>query len=129
MTPIIVTGAKISRVTVGALDDIGYTVNYDGADRYTKNDLGASCQCNRRLGDKENALDDAVIGNHPHRARGLSDQAHQKARAEGLAFLSAFPDQWWEDNKDGRALNSHTGQYAVVYVEENGEIYAVHVRP
>ena len=103
-------------------------MNYNGADTYTKDDLGSSCKCNRRLGAKENSLDDAVIGSHHHRARGLSDKAQQKARAEGLAFLNAFPDQWWDD-KDGRALSSNTGQYAVVYVEENGEIYAVHVRP
>jgi len=39
-------GSKISRITIAALEDIGYTVDYSQADAYTANDMDPSCLCN-----------------------------------------------------------------------------------
>jgi len=36
----------ISRLTVASLADLGYEVNYDAADEYTRNNMDASCLCN-----------------------------------------------------------------------------------
>jgi Leishmanolysin len=46
MTPFLnSTGNPISRVTVGSLEDLGYTVDYSGADNYTT--FNPACKCNR----------------------------------------------------------------------------------
>lgn len=39
----------ISTITIGALNDIGYNVNYNNADPYGRNDMHGTCFCNRRL--------------------------------------------------------------------------------
>ena len=36
---------QLSRITVGALDDLGYQVNYDAADPYAHTDMDPSCTC------------------------------------------------------------------------------------
>lgn len=42
---------KVSKITLGALEDIGYTVDYSKADDFTSDDISESCRCNsRRLG-------------------------------------------------------------------------------
>ena len=50
MTPLTNGDMKLSRLTVATLEDLGYLVNYDGADSFSAADLDASCRCNRRLG-------------------------------------------------------------------------------
>jgi hypothetical protein len=39
---------KVSRVTLGALEDLGYVVNYTAADPYGIDDIGTCAGCNRR---------------------------------------------------------------------------------
>ena len=39
---------KISRITLGALEDLGYVVNYTAADPYTMDDIGTCSGCHRR---------------------------------------------------------------------------------
>jgi hypothetical protein len=40
----------MSRITVGSLEDLGYKVNYNGAELYGVEDINPSCLCkNRRL--------------------------------------------------------------------------------
>jgi hypothetical protein len=42
----------MSRITVGSLEDLGYKVNYNGAELYGVEDINPSCLCkNRRLGE------------------------------------------------------------------------------
>ena len=148
--PTISKGAKISRITVGAIEDLGYTVDYNGADDYGYSDLGSSCKCKgRRLGetadDAEESTTDATTSttpswlssnsNHsPRERRRLSDAAHAKATVDGRAFLEELAGGSTKDAADGRRvlgdnndefIENHT---AVVYIEENGEIYAVHVQ-
>jgi hypothetical protein len=42
MSPLATGNQALSRMTIGALEDIGYTVNYNEADEYTINDLNAN---------------------------------------------------------------------------------------
>ena len=149
--PTISTGAKISRITVGAIEDLGYTVDYSGADAYGYSDLGSSCKCKgRRLGETTDAAaeeftTDATTSttpswlssnsNHsPRDRRRLSDAAHAKATADGRAFLEELvAGGGTKDAAAGRrALSDNDDEFiehhtAVVYIEEDGEIYAVHV--
>jgi len=48
MTGIITGDLPMSRVTIGSLDDMGYTVDYAQADVYDESDLGPGCTCGRR---------------------------------------------------------------------------------
>jgi len=42
------TANPLSRITIGTLDDMGYTVDYSTADAYGTADLDPSCLCRRR---------------------------------------------------------------------------------
>jgi len=48
MVPVLVPNEKLSPFSVGALEDIGYTVNYGAADSYKYSDLGNACKCKGR---------------------------------------------------------------------------------
>jgi len=48
MTPVLVPNEKLSPFSVGALEDIGYTVSYSLAANYNYNDLGDACKCGGR---------------------------------------------------------------------------------
>lgn len=45
MTGYATDGFQISRMTVASLEDLGYEVDYDGADAYTAADMDPSCVC------------------------------------------------------------------------------------
>lgn len=138
-------GNKISRVTVGSLEDIGYDVNYNAADSYTYADLGngAGCKCgNRRLrGNSENASFLVAMEAEPVEAkrprRRLSDAGHARAwsfgesilvqrRAEaqmqGLAYGYGAGERGSADNYEDVG-----SKVVMVLYEENGEEYGVKV--
>jgi len=69
---------QLSRVTVGAMEDIGYEVNYDAADEYTTADMDASCVCN---GGRTSTLYDSF--DKPR----LSDELLEQATAHGKGVL------------------------------------------
>ena len=87
---------KISRVTVGFLEDLGYSVNYDAADSFQANDFGPACQCRRRLSGDTLNLSEELSGDilHPKTStsrRTLSDAGRQKAIALGRNYLASLP--------------------------------------
>ena len=41
------TRNPVSSITVASLEDLGYLVNYDGADRFTSDDILPACRCNK----------------------------------------------------------------------------------
>jgi hypothetical protein len=53
MTPFASGSSALSRMTIASLEDIGYVVNYAGADDFALTDLDQSCRCTgrRRLSD------------------------------------------------------------------------------
>jgi hypothetical protein len=52
---------KISRVTLGALEDLGYVVNYTAADPYGPSDIGTCAGCNGGRNLKGRGSDDGNI--------------------------------------------------------------------
>jgi hypothetical protein len=81
----------LSRITIGSLEDIGYHVNYNEADAFTRNDVSPSCLCNRRLLEHgavrylRSTADDAEAPRPG--ARRLSEEARQVAANYGLGVL------------------------------------------
>jgi hypothetical protein len=48
LTPFSQPNEKVSAVTIGGMQDLGYVVDYGAAEGYTTADLSSSCRCNRR---------------------------------------------------------------------------------
>jgi len=134
MTPTIGSNAKLSRITIGALDDMGYEVNYDAADAFTTSDLGSDCVCRRRAetGQVRNLVSEhrGGDGESPPR-RQLSAAGHEDAIAKGRDFLQTMEPPL-DDRFDGddQALFTYTGnQFVFVLYLEEGEVYSIYVEP
>jgi len=128
LAPFLSSELKFSRVSIGAIEDLGYMVDYNAADPdYTYADLGPQCQCQN--GRRQLMGEDAVSSSAQPR-RTLSDATYQKARADGLQFLESL-----HPSSSRRALlQNDVDEYelapraAVVYIQdEYGEIHAVTV--
>ena len=77
----------LSRLTVAALDDLGYLVNYNGADTtMTKSSLSSSCRCNRRLGEAEASFDTNRLP-QPRKLSQAQQASEQMAQDFGLELL------------------------------------------
>lgn len=126
------TGTALSRVTIAAMEDLGYVVDYSMADpSYTSFDVSISCRCFRRMdGDKDDKL--AFAEMEPRNERKLlSDKGFETVYKYGTALLdeqeelaialaerSATPEG--VDFVGNRSVN-------VLYIEE-GAIYSVTLR-
>jgi hypothetical protein len=75
------TDSPLSRITVGSLEDLGYTVNYGGADYFSSSQVSSSCRCNRRLGEKWEEAPE-------RRMTALQQAAKDNASAFGKQILS-----------------------------------------
>ena len=129
MTGTVSSRSKLSRVTIGALDDMGYQVDYSSADTFTGNDLSSdpSCNCNRRLGHDETTR--VQVGDEPWH-RGLSEEGRQAAVANGLAFLREMrlTGAQEKDEDKSEAELVYTGDaFVFVYYIEGDEVYSVYV--
>ena len=112
-----------SELTVGSLEDIGYTVDYSAADEYDENDLAPGC-C-----DGSSPIE-GVPPATPDTPE-LSDAARNAAIAYGRQVLneSKRPDDILDGDgdADNGGLNYVGDREIVVLVEEGGIIYDVHV--
>ena len=77
----------ISRMTLAALDDLGYTINYDVAGNYTREDIDEDCTCSdggrsRRITRKTRSALESK------RQRRISEETYQYAKAQGLNFMA-----------------------------------------
>jgi Leishmanolysin len=82
MTPIVGIANPISRVTVGTLQDLGYTVNYTAADSYTT--FNNTCKCGSRdlaSTDKTMTMMTAHEVHETRHKRSLADPDHPDAIA------------------------------------------------
>lgn len=70
--------APLSRVSIGALEDIGYNVSYNTAESLPASNL--KCPCNRRVRSRE------LVQSH----RYLSDAEHNAAMEAGLSLFAAY---------------------------------------
>jgi hypothetical protein len=143
MTGILQPNARplLSRITIGSLQDSGYTVDYSQADDYTVHDLGPGCACNepsrRTLADMAHGDTLALVSSvrsrlssqEPVPHRRLRPETHQAAVAHGRAVLSRRSQP-----ENRRALlDSHDMVYVgdqvlSVLIRQDDAVYGVVVR-
>jgi hypothetical protein len=142
---------SLSRITIGALEDIGYEVDYGScriwrfvlavpnplvysldslrfsageADSYTVDDVNPKCICNNRK--IRNLRGESVSSKYlTQEIRKLSDKGLEEAKAYGRSLLKQFgPDemQFTEMTED-----FIRGRTAVVFYLEEGEVFSVTV--
>jgi Leishmanolysin len=137
----------LSRVTVGALADLGYKeLDYTATDTYTSSDLGSGCKCTRRgLSDRSiesiPLLRTAKTTKSDEHHRILSDELLQYANEKGLAFLRQDPVNvaavvggLFNKTRDCNSSDSDVALYVgnrmvSVLVQDGptGDIFGVHV--
>jgi Leishmanolysin len=97
MTGVLRRGSKamLSRITIGSLQDLGYKVNYNKADKYTKANLGPGCTCpstRRRSLAHGDALHLGQVRRRDDQKgssrRTISSSAHQLAMEYGQSLLA-----------------------------------------
>jgi hypothetical protein len=139
MTGILQPNARplLSRITIGSLQDLGYTVDYSQADEYTVHDLGPGCACRRTLTDMAHGETLALVSSvrsrlssqEPVPHRRLRPETHQAAVAHGRAVLSRRSQP-----ENRRALlDSHDMVYVgdqvlSVLIRQDDAVYGVVVR-
>ena len=131
---------EMSRVTVGGLEDIGYVVDYNGADSYSANMMDSSCRCKKKPFKKLTIGDFGYFGNtrfvgKSSRASGqrslskrrrLSEGGRETALAYGQSFLKEMRKR--KESIPGTGRYKYIGdQFVSVLYAEEGEIYAVEV--
>jgi hypothetical protein len=140
MTGIINYGGPnpLSRITIGSLEDLGYTVDYSTADTFTAANLGTGCACRRRhlKGEANNAT-----SLHPFRSmhdkpnkrrRTLSNETRQYAIEQGLKFFKENPDEipsgsLFNKTKSGLTYVGNRMVSVLVRDGKDGPIYGVEV--
>jgi len=123
MNPFLSAGAKLSRVTVGYLEDIGYGVNYDAADELLPDDFGPACQCGSDTRNLSKELfEERSNQETPTRRRTLSDANLKKATEYGHGLLAPTGGH---SNSDGPY---YTRSSATVYIKQDEAIHAVTVK-
>lgn len=132
MTSVVDTNAILSKVTVGWLEDIGYSrdfLKYNNADAYDANNLGSSCRCSRRLSSSQ-----AVGGFHRGLSNeGLSDEARASATEFGKQYLNERYTEIVASTRqnDPSQVNSvvvdNEAKEGFVIVEESGSLFVIRV--
>jgi hypothetical protein len=133
----------LSRITIGSLQDLGYKVNYNKADKYTKANLGPGCTCpstrrtRRRflahgdtmhLGQLRPSSDNQTTRGGAAR-RKISESAHQMAVEYGQSLLAKRAASY-EANRNAQEGTSSEAVYVghkvvSVLVYDQDEVYGV----
>ena len=120
----------LSRLTVATLEDLGYLVNYNGADAYDASDLDASCRCsNRRLGayttwPKKKKKKKRLRRTEAQRV------SRQKAIEFGQGLLESQQQQQQQSHQDVRSredLKDVSGDVVAVFYRDPTARVVVHV--
>ena len=109
----------LSKVTIAAMEDVGYTVDYTKADAFGSGDLG-SCTCNSRRLNTDNETSFAsssVFSPRPGRRR-LSDAGYEAATAFGRSEMERVR----EATEGSSAI---LPLVSVLYQDTDGSIYSV----
>ena len=108
--------APLSRLTIGTLEDLGYSVDYSQADPYTASDMNPGCVCNRRRLGQSHAQ-----WMTPKR-RKLSQEGEQAVIAYGESLIAEAEAQEMDLGPD-LALDPTV----FVLYAEGDQIHGVHV--
>lgn len=115
--------ARLSRVTVGGLRDLGYHVDYEAADQYETRDMNRNCVCSESKIRFLSALLPGDMSPYPRRRR-LSAEGLAEATLIGKGLLTNM-----RDNAGGNGTvydDDFIGADAIsVSYAENGEVYNV----
>lgn len=138
----------ISRITIAALEDVGYPVDYSRANSFTSDDLDPSCRCDagRQLTttshvrahptwiqEQDHSQEQQQQPNkNDHRRRRLSDEGLQKAEEYGRAFIARnAPNKPIAENSEDIFFANEedyiVGGSARVSYYENGQVFVVDV--
>jgi hypothetical protein len=122
---------KLSKITLGTLEDLGYVVDYTKADPFGKADLGtaAGCICNRR----------SLLDVHRNETRllglGHPDTVRRVQSNDALHFANNFGQKIMEDNalpsnirRDDGPMRYGGDQFVSVAVRNGEEVVSVVVR-
>jgi hypothetical protein len=125
MTGFATGGLEISRATVGTLEDMGYEVDYCGADVFPVSKLGSSCVCSSIQAE---GCGDSTITPPDDSSGKLSDAGRLTASEFGRQYLknrSIEREESGADEDDG--IIYLADKYVVIVYVEEGAIYEVHV--
>jgi len=129
---------QLSRITVAALEDIGYGVDYSLADPYPASELDASCRCGslQEFEPAEIIAEDPSAATprtgpqsvfpHRRRRRQLSQSGLQVATEYGKKLLAE--KQFMRQNMTAEENEMYIGdKLTIVYYQEDGAIHGVEV--
>ena len=118
----------MSKLTVAALEDMGYSVDYTQASDYVP---PTSCCRNggsRALFVRKQFRGGSINNNNVNKKKHLSQQAHSKAVEAGLAHLTEVKKSQQAPLVREQGDLTYVGDlFTSVLVEEDGEIYEVEV--
>jgi len=133
MVPVLVPNEKLSPFSVGALEDIGYTVDYNAASSYNYNDLGGSCKCKRRrtlFGQEVEDEEENMMSVHQPQApapRKLTQDEEDYANEKAKEFMQRSKESQTR-SAGGIKDDDFAGCDGMrVYMEKAGEIHSVHI--
>jgi Leishmanolysin len=106
----------LSKVTVGSLEDVGYTVDYFGAEPFGTENVAPQCLCNGRRARRG-------LG-HSGPRRHLSDEMRQYAIEYGQEFMA---DRWSSLGEVSSETVRVGGEMVFVLVQDGDEKYDVAV--
>ena len=117
-------GNYISEVSIGAMEDIGYEVNYGAADAFPASGWGSECQCNRRLRGNSTFTEEEEF-EKPAPRRQLSEEGRAEAENAGRKMLMTRQNTRGRPSADFVDIGAHM---VMVMYEEEGEIHSVMVQ-
>jgi hypothetical protein len=116
---------KISRITLGALEDLGYAVNYTAADPYGPSDIGTCAGCNG----KRNLKGQGLSQSKQSTSSCYSGVVHKRAIHHGRKMLRDVHDHHMEQSKNRPTTEGImlTGNHhvTVMYEHEDGTLCTV----
>lgn len=129
LTDTISSNSALSRVSIGALEDLGYTVDYSTADTYTVFDIDSDCRCNRRLGEDGDDVSFHEIS-HARQRRSLSEEGYEKAFNYGMTLLeeAAAAIDLAGRSEMPEGIDYVADERVYVFYREEGIIYSVLVQ-
>eukprot|EP00543_Licmophora_paradoxa_P009220 CAMPEP_0202469224 /NCGR_PEP_ID=MMETSP1360-20130828/77847_1 /ASSEMBLY_ACC=CAM_ASM_000848 /TAXON_ID=515479 /ORGANISM="Licmophora paradoxa, Strain CCMP2313" /LENGTH=232 /DNA_ID=CAMNT_0049094501 /DNA_START=143 /DNA_END=838 /DNA_ORIENTATION=+ len=123
----------LSRVTIGTIEDLGYSVDYNAADPYDTEDIDPACVCDdgsrRFLGGSGRGRDRLLQNGGVE--DGLSEEGHKACVDYGLSLISEYVSSFESNSQkpDSSPPNFYQNPYmtmTILYME-NGRIYDVEV--
>jgi hypothetical protein len=116
---------KISRITLGALEDLGYVVNYTAADPYGPSDIGTCAGCNGN----RNLKGQGYKGSATKSNSCYSGVVHERAVHHGRKMLRDVHDHHMEQTKmkpvpEGIVFTGNQ-RVTVMYQHEDGTLCSV----